>query len=122
VNINAGDMFVINTRLYWHQTEIPASNDASISFARDIYLDGKVPAEKETMINKDGAWAVGRIEKGTLMILTQNDGYDAPPMRRTKEVEEANCKLVEAKGNEKWAILAIKDIEESEFFMLLEEN
>jgi len=46
--VEEGDVFVINTKLWWHQTELPPlsadmSKDRSwsVSYARDLYLDGK---------------------------------------------------------------------------------
>jgi len=37
VLVEEGDVFVINTQLWWHQTEIPPG--WSVSYARDLYLD-----------------------------------------------------------------------------------
>ena len=39
VLVEEGDVFVINTKLWWHQTEIPPG--WSVSYARDLYLEGK---------------------------------------------------------------------------------
>ena len=40
VEVQAGDVFVINTRMWWHQTRIPYTGRRgySISYARDFYL------------------------------------------------------------------------------------
>ena len=65
------DIFVINTRLWWHQTEISGmyggdSNrvlgsdcNLSISYAHDIYLDGTQSMEGNGchMSNNDRSWA-----------------------------------------------------------------
>ena len=42
IDCSAGDLLLVNTRMYWHQTEIPAQNSLSISFARDFYFDSEV--------------------------------------------------------------------------------
>jgi hypothetical protein len=48
IMVEEGDVFVINTKLWWHQTELPPSfadmsedRSWSVSYARDLYLDGK---------------------------------------------------------------------------------
>jgi hypothetical protein len=138
--VEEGDIFVINTRLWWHQTEIPGIDTArtsgnttnlSISYARDIYLDGTQPpaGDEEYMSSKDGAWAIAFIAKGT--ILFTEDGVD-PPASRTSKLADANCIMkicaVEDSDNEdgvkaetrKLALVAIKDIKEGEFFTILE--
>ena len=45
--VEEGDVFVINTKLWWHQTGLPPSSadmskdrSWSVSYARDLYLDG----------------------------------------------------------------------------------
>jgi hypothetical protein len=153
--VEEGDIFVMNTRLWWHQTEIPGviSDDTrttteglghnggepsksgsglSISYARDIYLDGKNPIkegqEEEYMSSIDGAWATGHIPKGTIM-LTEKD----PPMSRSKEKEKANCEIFEIdnsnddddddeEGVVQLAVVTSKDIKEGEFFILLDNS
>ena len=121
-----GDIIVINTRLWWHHTELPPQNDntgVSVSYARDIYLDGNTPPTdlpEESMSNKEGAWAMGFIEKGTLMY---TDDPSLPMMQRTTNKSEANCTLVELDESDghdtKWALEALRDIQESEFFVLV---
>ena len=132
-----GDVMVINTRLWWHRTEIPpaqydekmkniVSKNLSISYARDIYLDGKIPPANEVMSNVEGAWAVGFIPKGAELPIDSID--DVLPMRRTKSKHEANCKLIVleeedgAEGNPQRAVVMLRDIQESEFFLLWDED
>ena len=77
--VQEGDVFVINTRLWWHQTEIPPG--WSVSYARDLYLDpqgvtktnpeepdGDEPAV-ESVSNREVSWASGFIEKGTTLVV-----------------------------------------------------
>lgn len=199
VTVEEGDLLVINTRLWWHQTEIPpfsakdtkggartprrrgkhkkrgrnekglrgsssssipskeagtsssarSSTHISISYARDIYLDGTQPSqsqdgntntnasESDTVCNKEGAWATGFIPKGTVL-LTEEDG-PPPIMARTRILTEANCKLIsvavdededndndtrniDESGDGKMALVTIKDIQEGVFFTLLDEK
>jgi len=134
VTLFEGDRIVINTRLWWHRTEIPPPQDdnddnVSISYAQDVYLDGrKVPAEgteEEVMSNVEGAWAVGFIPKGT-QLLTDAPSVDELPMQRTNDKEKANCKLVvvSEEGEEpvQTAVVTLRDIQESEFFILLDDK
>lgn len=148
--VEEGDIFVMNTRLWWHQTEIPgvisaakagteggnsgepsgAGAGLSISYARDIYLDGRQPKvgkeEPEYMSSIEGAWATGHIAKGTILF-TEED----PPMSRSKEKEKANCEMFEIDDGDdddddeegvQLAVVTSKDIKEGEFFILLDNN
>ena len=114
VLVKEGDVFVINTRLWWHQTEIPTG--WSVSYARDLYLGcaernlESEPTKGECVGNKEVSWASGFIPRGTTLVvddvedcLTTNDDDDisfrydhlAPPtIRRTNLQSIANCKLV----------------------------
>lgn len=130
--VEEGDIFVINTRLWWHETEIPAgdassgrSHSLSISYARDVWLDGMQPVTeggeemKMHMSSKDGSWATGFIPEGAVL-LTDAD----PPISRTSEKEDANCKLVlmgeNEEGGDQLALVTLKDIKEGEFYILLD--
>jgi len=155
IMVEQGDILVINTHLWWHQTEIPplattsTANNVkhtrkrgldcggtapkttttppclSISYARDIYLHGAEPPTDNDMdvTNQEGAWATGFIAKGTTL-LTEDAN---PPMNRTSIEDKSNCKLVVLgtngdDGEEQWAVLATKDIQEGEFFLLLKQE
>jgi hypothetical protein len=135
--VEEGDIFVINTRLWWHQTEIPGAKEnanantntggnqndnLSISYARDIHLDGTQPAEgvkPQHMNSKDGAWATAFIAKGTVL-LTEVD----PPINRTTVRADANCEMFVVEdteeGEKQLAVVAFRDIKEGEFYTILE--
>jgi len=167
--VEEGDIFLINTRLWWHRTEIPGAldvsrtrngagtkhwktaasnqydygNHLSISYARDLYLDGTQPTkgsgeDKMDMFSKDGSWATAFLAKGTVLF-TEVD----PPINRTTVRTDANCQLIVVKGKgdgdgdddhdhggktgEKQrqpylqlALITLQDIKEGEFFTLLE--
>jgi hypothetical protein len=128
--VQEGDMFLINTRLWWHQTEIPASDEEqaplglSISFARDIYLDGTEPGEGEAeyMSNADGAMAGDDTPKGAIILLTG----DEPPIRRSTDKELVNCEMVElfgCKNDNKGVQMGLaptREIRKGEFFIVLD--
>ena len=127
--VEEGDIFVINTRLWWHQTEIPAfaggdassCHNLSISYARDIWLDGMQPQEGQDMhmSSKDGSWATAFIPKGATL-LTDAD----PPISRTSERIDANCELVvvgeNEEGEEQLALVTLQDIKEGEFYIIFD--
>lgn len=138
--VEEGDIFVMNTRLWWHQTEIPGLTSGagaeggggeqsgaglSISYARDIYLNGSQPKvgdeEPEHMSSIEGAWATGHLPKGTILY-TEKD----PPMSLSKEKEKANCELFEIDDDDEegvqLAVVTSKDIKEGEFFILLDNS
>ena len=167
ITLEEGDIFVINTRLWWHQTEIPSPPSASasasaviadqgqnvsISYARDIYLDAtekkvskisqasSTEEHEEKMSNQECAWAVGFIGKGTVLLMEDSD--PPPMMTRTQQKSKANCQMiilensdcgadnteaidkdeVKRQKHEQWGLIALKDIQESELFVLLVEE
>jgi len=71
--VNPGDMIFINTRKWFHQTEIPKSDhgEYSISYARDFWLDYddfKRDSKKVDKSNIETPWANNDIPKGGLVI------------------------------------------------------
>eukprot|EP00928_Gymnodinium_smaydae_P089183 TRINITY_DN73183_c0_g1_i1.p1 TRINITY_DN73183_c0_g1~~TRINITY_DN73183_c0_g1_i1.p1 ORF type:complete len:374 (-),score=51.04 TRINITY_DN73183_c0_g1_i1:48-1139(-) len=65
-----GDLLLINTRLWWHQTEIDSTRDAasrlSLSCARDFYL-GKKDTSCD-MTNVDGLYATKAVKRGSVVL------------------------------------------------------
>ena len=147
VLVQQGDILVINTHLWWHQTEIPPASPSisanrntnddddagrylSISYARDIYLDASQqppppPPEDDTLWdvdNQERAWATRFLAQGTTLLT--DDAH--PPMTRTTVPSKANCQLivvgVNDRGGTQLAIQTTKDIQEGEFFTLLQAN
>ena len=121
VLVEEGDVFVINTKLWWHQTEIPPG--CSVSYARDLYL-GEAPSFEpkdqicqESVGNRETSWASGFLPRGTTLVVdhviededgdctnTDEDEDDIisslyhhlvpPAIIRTRLASRANCKLV----------------------------
>ena len=72
------------------------------------------------MSNMDGAWANGFIPQGTVLF-TEID----PPIRRSNDIEKANCEMFEMEdeeGETQLAVVASKDIEEGDLFIIHEDD
>jgi len=88
VECRQGDLLFINTRLWWHSTQIPATHSfpdgLSISYARDfksplLEVPGKFPSnsaieadEATRMTNVDGIYASRNVRKGDI-VLTEDE-------------------------------------------------
>lgn len=70
VDCRAGDLLLVNTRLWWHQTTIDPTRQAdsklSLSCARDFYIGKKNTACD--MTNVDGFYATKDVKKGSVII------------------------------------------------------
>lgn len=69
IKCQAQDIILINTRLWWHMTQLPSGVDPSVSYARDIYLQSANDEsnDEEEMTNVDGLYAAEDIEAGTII-------------------------------------------------------
>ena len=70
VEVNAGDLFMINTSAWFHETEIPCTTEGregiSLSYARDFHLTG---AHSDCdMTNVEGTWAAEPIDAHALIL------------------------------------------------------
>jgi hypothetical protein len=137
VHVKAGDVLLVDTAKWWHQTEIPctlsASEQLSSSYARDIYIindedcdedkKGERVAEDhcsdgdddndDDMTNVDWLYAPHDISKGEI-VLTEDDVPDAS----FPESHEPNCDVMEDEETGKMVVVAIRDIESGEFFSI----
>lgn len=142
--VEEGDMFLINTRLWWHQTEIAGIDDdsgddtgLSISFARDLYLDGSQlqssndDDDPEHMSSVDGAFANATIPNGTVL-LTELEELPST-IGRSNDRDKANCEIVELlddidsdddfdSDELQMALVATREIVEGEFFILFDDE
>eukprot|EP00985_Skeletonema_marinoi_P012567 scaffold6079_cov88-Skeletonema_marinoi.AAC.1 len=143
VECRQGDILLLNTRLWWHSTNIPSQDDPCISYARDIYFsEQKHDCENEpqsnresSMTNVDGTWATEAIEADTILFTEHNmPDIELPRVQLRTEMasfldntasEGPNCQLVELEDDEGgtfMAVVTLRDIREGEFFTLLESD
>ncbi|CAM9213798.1 unnamed protein product, partial [Ectocarpus fasciculatus] len=98
VVVNEGDVFMLNTRIWWHQTRIPytSKRGLSISYARDYYCSKlRLPnsvvdhtAGGTSYDNVDGCYASRTVEAGEV-VLTEAELPDCALPRS----EEPNCEI-----------------------------
>lgn len=141
VNCSQGDVFVINTRLWWHHTFIPPSQREvpSISYARDgvfytlppptcndastvasensiSHSSSKdVPGKNETFgfsTNLDGLFATNDIEEDTI-ILTEQDMPDCELHRSSSP----NCEVLQLEDGT-GCVVSLKPIKAGDFFCI----
>jgi hypothetical protein len=85
VECQQGDLLFVNTRLWWHATELPETfsftDGLSISYARDfvcssLELSGNIRHSGDTdetrMTNVDGVYASRNVKRGDI-VLTEDE-------------------------------------------------
>jgi U3 small nucleolar RNA-associated protein 6 len=120
VNCHQGDVIVVNTRLWYHQTIIPSQKLPSVSYARDFWVSRSEEKDGEdggAMTNMDGLYANNDIVVGTL-IFTENDMPDCELHRSTTN---ANCEVVELEDGTS-AVVSSRAINAGEFFCVPESS
>ncbi|CAM9773899.1 unnamed protein product, partial [Heterosigma akashiwo] len=136
VECKQGDIIVLNTRLWWHSTVIPAQNVPCISYARDIYFPDSVAAkamvqedgsnnnsmDQSSMTNIDGTYAAEDIEAETI-IFTE---HTMPNCEMHRSKIDPNCQVVELEdeetGGSYMAVVSLRDIKAGEFFCVMESD
>jgi hypothetical protein len=136
VTVRAGDLLLIDTRLWWHRTTMDTAGAAecplSVSYARDVFVEKQrgvcVPCEPE-FTNVDGMYAPHDIGEGEI-IFTEKDLPDGEMQRSAKP----NCEVVEVEEEEgcggeesegeggNMAVVAIRDIKEGEFLTIADSD
>ena len=117
--MEAGDVLLVDTKSWWHQTEIPctlsACEEISLSYARDIYVqhmeEKEEEEEEDDMTNVDWLYAPHDIPKGEI-VLTEDDVPDAA----FPESHSPNCDVLEDEDSGKMVVVASRDITSGEFF------
>ena len=121
VRVDAGDILLVDTRQWWHHTELPctlgAHEQLSVSYARDVWIgrsengeDGEEEKEEgDDMCNVDWLYAPHDISCGTV-VLTEDDVPDA----ELPESEDPNCEVVEDEFG-RAVLIAARDIRAGEF-------
>ena len=127
INCRQGDVLIVNTRLWRHQTILPPQNEPSVSYARDFWINkdkmeinkGDAGAEKGAMTNVDGLYAMDDVEEDTV-IFREDDMPDCE-MHRSSEADKANCKIVELEDG-LHAVVSSKFIRAGDFFCIPESS
>ena len=122
IDCNEGDVLVVNTRLWNHQTMIPPQQFPSVSYARDFWLKNHYGGNEEacapgTMSNMDGLYATNDIDEGTI-IFTENE---MPGCELHRSATNANCEVVELEDGTS-AVVSSRAIAAGEFFCVPESS
>jgi hypothetical protein len=125
---NEGDVLLVNTRLWFHRTEIPPQDTPSVSYARDFRIctvqmcipcpPSKPTATDAIMTNVDGLYATEDITAGCV-IFTEDDMPDCALHRSSVN---PNCELVALDESGREAIVSLRDIKSGEFFCIAESS
>jgi U3 small nucleolar RNA-associated protein 6 len=130
IDCRQGDVLIVNTRLWRHQTILPPQIEPSVSYARDFWIhkddraknDRSVANTKDAggaMTNVDGLYAMDDIAQDTV-IFKEDDMPDCE-LHRTSEADKANCKIVELEDGMQ-AVVSSKFIMAGEFFCIPESS
>jgi hypothetical protein len=120
IDCQQGDVLIINTRLWFHQTVIPPQPQPSVSYAKDFCINRVVTEATDhersvgkgaRMTNVDGLYATDDILEGT--ILFRED--DMPDCAMHRSVTNPNCAVVELDDGTH-AVVSIRQILAGEFF------
>eukprot|EP00038_Savillea_parva_P013512 m.8459 g.8459 ORF g.8459 m.8459 type:complete len:372 (-) comp2540_c0_seq1:233-1348(-) len=118
-----GDLLIINTRLWWHQTSIPdtthAADGLSVSVARDFRFDHAMGGMEEgdnagdcDMTNVDGLFATNDVLCGTV-IVSEEDALAAG--LEIEVSDDPNCEVVELDDGST-VLVSVRDIAAGEWF------
>jgi hypothetical protein len=117
VNCREGDVLIVNTRLWWHRTEIPKQHVPSVSYARDFYFS-KTKRDETTMSNVDGMYAATDIEAGTIVFREE----DVPDCELHRSKDNPNCEVTMLEDEDVYAVVSIRAIKAGEFFCVAESD
>lgn len=129
VDCNEGDILVVNTRLWFHQTILPPQPQPSVSYARDFWAYKRRMEENDVeqkpgskrpatgMTNVDGLYATNNIEEGTVVF--REDDMPGCELHRSKD--NYNCEVVELEEGIQ-AVVSTRNIAAGEFFCLVESD
>jgi len=113
IECNQGDILFINTRLWWHLTEIPntssSTDNISCSYARDFVKSGDVQDTNDNYTNVEGLYSTRKIKKGDV-VLTESELPDCELPRS----DSPNCEVDFAEDGT-GILVAIKDIKAGDF-------
>jgi hypothetical protein len=113
VKVETGDIIIVNTRIWWHQTRIPFTGrrGLSISYARDFFsstlsLPGRHAeiSQSDSYTNIDGLYASRRVKRGDV-VLTQSELPDCAIPRS----DSPSCEVVWL-PDDTGALVALRDL------------
>ena len=111
-----GDVILINTRLWFHRTELPAGIVPSVSYARDFRWQS--PSHQDGgMTNVDGLYATEDIEAGTIVFTEK----DMPDVELHRSCTNPNCEVIQLEDGT-GAIASLRSIQAGEFFCIAESD
>ena len=121
VPCNTGDV-LINTRLWFHRTEIPAQRDPSVSYARDfVCLVNE--GDKHSQVNDgsntsnvEGMYATCDVKQGAVIFTDEN-----MPHGELHRSSQANCNVCELEDGIQ-AVISIQPIKSGDFFCIPESD
>lgn len=129
IDCRQGDVLIVNTRLWRHQTILPTQTEPSVSYARDFWINKTRKSDnarndanagqKSTMTNVDGTYAMDDIAEDTI-IFKEDDMPDCE-LHRSSDAEKANCKVVELEDGLQ-AVVSSRFISAGEFFCIPESS
>jgi hypothetical protein len=126
IDCQQGDVLIVNTRLWYHQTILPPQPLPSVSYARDFWIkrfatqtaDPKQSnGEGTRMTNVDGLYATDNISEGTIIFREE----EMPDCELHRSVTHPNCEVVELDDGTQ-AIVSIRQILAGEFFCVGESS
>ena len=132
VSCEEGDVIVLNTRLWFHRTVLPAQEYPSVSYARDFRLGGgssddcgtgAAPSKDSqdhkasSMTNLDGLYARNDIEAGTILFTESA----MPDCELHRSNDNPNCEIVELEDGT-GAVVSSRAIASGEFFCVPESS
>lgn len=124
IEVEAGDLLVINTRAWFHETIIPATGKRgySLSYARDFYYNNPEQSNNNTntpfaqYTNVDTLYAVNKLKKNEL-IMREKEMYRTALLRSDNPSCEIGI-MQNEKGKEEYVLLAKRDLNVGDFLTI----
>jgi hypothetical protein len=131
IECRPGDVLLVNTRLWHHQTILPSQPCPSISYARDFWMSRRRDSQQTTeddpvlgkqsveinvddgrnMKNVDGVYAIDDIDEGTILFKES----DMPDCELHRSATNPNCQVVDLDDGTQ-AVVSTRKIIAGEFF------
>lgn len=125
VECQEGDIILVNTRLWFHQTILPPQDTPSVSYARDFWTSLKTDDAAASirddptsnMTNIDGLYATEDIEAGVVIFREE----DMPDCELHRSKDNPNCQVVELDDGT-GAVVSCRPIAAGDFFCVAESS